>query len=154
MVKIRQSRKPLSEEDIATVERRLGFPLPTEYMNFLLAHNGGRPEPKAFPIQENPSDDHGLVHNFMCIEENDNYDLLTWVERYRGRIPRNFLPVAKDPGGNLVCLSVSGDDRGKVYFWDHEEAARTGESPGYDNVYLVADGFHAFLDSLTTLDTG
>jgi cell wall assembly regulator SMI1 len=152
-VKICRAREPLSEHDITQVEVQLGLSLPAGYRNFLLAHNGGRPEPDAFPIHNNPSDDHGLVHNFLCIKKEDNYNLTVWAKRYRGRIPSDLLPIAKDPGGNLICLSVSGADVGKVYFWDHEEEAGEGETPGYDNVYFVANSFQEFLESLTTLET-
>ena len=147
-VQINRSREPLDEQDLIQVETRLNRALPKEYRDFLTAHNGGRPEPNAFPIYNNPSDDQGLVHNFMCIKDGDIYDLLTWVDRYRDRVPSNFLPIAKDPGGNLICLSISGEDLGKVYFWDHEEEAATGQIPGYDNVYPVANSFQEFLSSL------
>lgn len=69
---------------------------------------------------------------------------------YRGRIPPNLLPIAHDPFGNLICLSVAGQDRGKVYFWDHEVEVREGEIPSYRNVSFIADNFESFLDGLTT----
>src|SRR5262249_34028764 len=42
------------------------------------------------------------------------------AKTYRGRIPEHAIPVASDPGGNLLVLSLGGDDRGQVYSWDHE----------------------------------
>ena len=146
--RILDSQQPLSESDIAEVESRLGFRLPAQYRDFLLAHNGGRPEPRRFAISSEKPDDRSVVHWFFCVKEGNAYDLLTWARRTADRIPPELLPVAIDPFGNLICLSVSGVNVGKVYFWDHEKEAREGEPPGYDNVYLVADSFQEFLDSL------
>ena len=139
----------LSEQEIASVESQLGFSLPGDYRNFLLSHNGGRPEPRGFAIESDKPNDRSVVHYFFCANKGDVYDLVTWAKRARGRIPANLLPVALDPFGNLICLSVSGGERGKVYFWDHEREAGESDSPGYDNVYFVADSFRDFLDSLT-----
>ncbi len=150
-IDIYRSRKRLSEQDIAEAEEELGLSLPVQYRDFLSKHNGGHPEPNAFPIENNPSDDHGLVHYFLCVKENDVYNLVDWVKRFHDRIPSGFLPIAVDPGGNLICLSTIGKNAGKVYFWDHEEEAREGEVPGYDNVYFIANSFSEFLGSLTEL---
>lgn len=145
------SQEPLTEEDIATAEAELGLSLPEQYKRFLLNYNGGYPEPDAFPIQNNPSDTHGLVHYFLCIKKDDIYNLMTYVTRFRGRVPGELLPIAVDPGGNLICLSVVGANRGQVYFWEHEEEAPEGELPGYGNVYLVADSFDQFFNDLSKL---
>jgi hypothetical protein len=66
-------------------------------------------------------------------------------------VPAGFLPLAVDPGGNLICLVISGTNTGKVYFWDHEEEVEEGQQPGYSNVYLIANSFNEFLNSLTAL---
>ena len=148
---ITRSREPINEQDIVQLESMLGVSLPIPYRNFLLSHNGGRPKPAGFPIQNNPSDDHGLVDFFLCIKDKDIYNLPTWVKRYKNRIPSELIPIAVDPGGNLVCLAVAGNNIGKVHFWDHEEEADEGEIPDYGNVYLVADSFDEFLDGLIAL---
>lgn len=147
-VTIARSREPLNLRRVSRVEHVLGCTFPGEYRDFLLAHNGGRPEEGVFPISTPQHDHHGLLDNFLCIKARDPYDLLTWVRDYRGRLPRNLLPVAVDQAGNLICLSVAGSDTGGVYFWDHEMEASQGKTPSYDNVYPVADSFQAFLDSL------
>lgn len=146
-----KSREQLTKQDISRTELELGFSLPPQYKEFLLKNNGGYPEPDAFPIQDNPSDDHGLVHYFLCIKPGDVYNLVNYATLFLGRVPKNLLPIAVDPGGNLICLSVAGADRGRVYFWEHEEESQEGETPGYENVYLVANSFDEFLDSLGRL---
>ena len=49
-ITIYESYPPLKEDDIVAAERQLGISLPADYRNFLLKHNGGYPEPDAFPI--------------------------------------------------------------------------------------------------------
>lgn len=148
---IRRSRVQLTERDIARVEMRLGISLPLQYREFLRSHNGGRPKPDAFPIADNASDDHGLVDYFLCIKDDDVYNLADWVTDFQNRVPPDLLPIAVDPGGNLICLAIAGQNTGKVYFWDHENEVTEGETPRYDNVYFVTNSFKDFVDSLAEL---
>lgn len=151
-IEIHDACEPLRDLDIVPVERQLGSSLPADYKRFLLTHNGGYPEPDAFTIEGYPSGGDALVHYFMCVKDDDIYNLIDWVEAYSGRLPPNLLPVACDTLGNLICLSISGEDLGRVYFWDHEEEAGTGETPSYDNVYPIANSFQEFLNGLHNLD--
>lgn len=67
------------------------------------------------------------------------------------RVPDPMVPIAHDPGGNLVCISVTGEDAGKVYFCDHEgEYANGQRNRTESNVHLVADSFTEFITSLST----
>jgi hypothetical protein len=76
-------------------------------------------------------------------------DLLDTAASMKDRMPPDVLPIGLDPFGNFICLGVSGPNRGKVYWWFHEEEADEGELPGYDNIYFVAHSFTELLDNLT-----
>ncbi len=143
-VTMTESHEPLGEDEVAALEQYLGSQLPSEYRTFLLAHNGGRPEPNAFEVEDYPGVG-SILDWFLGIKEGVHNDISDHVEEYRGRIPIDLLPIAYDPGGNLVCLAVSGPRTGSVYFWDHEGEE---EAPSYRNVYLIADRFDLFLDRL------
>jgi cell wall assembly regulator SMI1 len=144
------SGRQLREQDVAAVEEQLGYHLPEDYRRFILAHNGGRPVPDYFPIQGNPYfGDHASVHELHCIASGEYLDLRRQVQVFRDRVPPELLPIAHDPGGNLLCLGVSGLEYGKVYYWDHEQQVAEGETPDYENVYLVADTFADFLEQLS-----
>ncbi|MCE7989946.1 MAG: SMI1/KNR4 family protein [Caldilinea sp. CFX5] len=138
----------LTEDAIAAVERQIGVSLPIAYRSFLLRYNGGRPEPNMFPIQGFYADTHGLLEWFFCIAEDDIYDLTENELVYRNRVPSDLLPIATDPGGNLLCLAVKGDRYGRIYFWHHEDEGEEGAPPTYNNVYSVADSFENLLNSL------
>ncbi len=146
-VAISESYQPLQEADILRLEQELRAELPRDYRSFLLAHNGGTPDPDVFIIGGDPEDE-DVVSQFLGIQQGEYEDLFNLLGVFRGRIPDNLLPVARDPFGNLICLSITGENRGKVYFWDHEEEAMEGEVPDYRNVSWIADSFKSFLDSL------
>jgi hypothetical protein len=77
---------------------------------------------------------------------------LEWKLRVlRNRIPKNLLPIGAEGTGGVVCISLYGDDTGKVYFWDagHEEDINEGDEPDYYNVWWIADNFNDFLNSLS-----
>ncbi|WP_081743142.1 SMI1/KNR4 family protein [Acetivibrio clariflavus] len=40
---------------------------------------------------------------------------------FHSLLPKDVIPIARDPFGNLICISVSEDSYGKVLFWDHEK---------------------------------
>lgn len=149
-VTISGSRSPLREADLRALEQRLGITLPLEYRNFLLQHNGGHPTPNVFSIAACPIDDQGVLTQMLSISDGEE-TLLNYVDMYADRIPPNLLPIGFDPGSNLICISVSGADRGNVYFWAHDFEASEDEGPNYDNVYFVADNFDHLINNLTHL---
>ncbi len=82
---------------------------------------------------------------------NHKADIRNNIEIYRGRLPSRFIPIGADASGNALCISITGADRGKIYFWTHEKEADPdkGESPDtVDNIMLVADSFDAFIAGL------
>jgi hypothetical protein len=137
---------PDGERAIERVEQALiGDRLPDPYRRFLLTHNGGTPDPAGFVYadESGPYTD-SEVARFMGIGDT-NYDLEEWSEIYRGRMPEELLPIAVDPGGNVICLAIAGANRGAVYFWDHEAES---DPPTWSNVHRLADSFDAFLANL------
>jgi len=81
------------------------------------------------------------------IANDDEYSLASYIEVYSGRMPDNILPIGSDDFGNVVCLSVMGEDIGKVYFWNHdwEVVERTAD---YSNMTLMANSFSEFIEGL------
>jgi anti-sigma B factor antagonist len=81
-----------------------------------------------------------------------NYSL-SYRRRFMGdRIPKSLICIMNDPSGNLICLGVTGRDRGRVYFWDHEgepdEDSWDGEVESAGNIKLIAGSFTEFLTGL------
>lgn len=150
-VVIHESRAAVTEADVLQLEQQLKATLPSDYRTFLLKHNGGYPDPNFFPITSFPLDDHGILEWLLCLEEGYVLDIRRHLSLYQNRIPRNLLPVARDPGGNMLCVAISGNDYGKVFYWDHEGEADEGAEPDYENVYFVAHSFDALISQLVEL---
>ena len=118
-----------TEEDIERLEKRIKATLPQEYKEFLIHY--GRIAFNAsviFPIESCLWQDNGELKVFFGFSsDGEIYDIRNAFDMYEGRMPVGFLPIAEDYFGNIVCLSCIGEDRGKVYFWDHEHRGITSE---------------------------
>ena len=152
-VRIKRPGKRLSEERLAEVEGRFGFRFPPTYRAFLLEHNGGEPEPSAF-ARKGRAETSDVCKVFLGIDTGRTYDdMVEALENLKDedepRVPRRMVPIADDPFGNVICISVSGKDAGKIYFWNHEselmqERRKSGDVDD-KAVSLVADSFEAFM---------
>jgi hypothetical protein len=152
-LKVIESEKQLTKEDINNIENKLGLKLPVEYKQFLELHNGGHPLKDFYPLIEPIWGDKVRGGNadlawFLAIYEGEYENFERTLNTMRNRIPKDLIPIARGSGGDLVCLCTQGDNYGKVYFWDHNWEAEDGQEPTYDNVYLVANSFTDFINSL------
>ncbi len=150
MPRMEETGGPLVESVLQNIVAQVGERLPDSYSRFLSLYNGGYPVPDAFDFangQEGSS-----VQHFHSGTSPDSYANLLQVRKtYEGRIPRRFLAVATDPGGNQICLALRGPDAGSVYFWDHELEGDGGAVPDERNMTLIAHSFDAFLEGLHEL---
>lgn len=140
---------PLTAQDLASLERILGLPLPSTYAAFLRRYNGGSPSPNTVPIQDWPEggteDDVRMLYRLGSDPKEDTYDLRWNFECYAGRMPPGLLPIGDTGGGDQFCLWLVGDERGAVVLWDHEAEHRP---PTHANLHRVAPTFSAFLELL------
>lgn len=65
-------------------------------------------------------------------------------------IPSNLLSIGDDPIENKICISVSGDDKGYIYYWslDMEDIDEEDYLPSYKNMSLIAKSFTEFMNGL------
>jgi hypothetical protein len=144
----------LSEELLSKVENELGIRFPSDYRNFLLEHNGGRPSPAVFDIVWQSSQACGEdwktseVSRFFAIHDGDKANFLEMNKvDFRGRLPSETIAIAQDPGGNVILLAVKGPMANRVLFWVKDYEVEQGQRPGYENVGFVADSFDDFLNT-------
>ncbi|MFA6241911.1 MAG: SMI1/KNR4 family protein [Candidatus Hydrogenedentales bacterium] len=149
MIKSMRERGPsVSYADVEQLEASIGRTLPDDFKAFLMQYNGGRPEPNEYPLVGLDNNPYGMVHFFFGIDDPVESCNLEWnFEVMNGRIPDNLFPIACDDGGDLLCLSLYGDDAGSVVFWDYYAEHFP---PTYDNIYRIpgADSFSAFIELL------
>ncbi len=139
------------ESDVSNFEEFVGEALPVDYRDFLLDLNGGVPELPYFLL-------HGgrggyadsVVRHFFGISEKIDIDLSYNFKIYVAakRIPLNMLPIAADPGGNIILLGIGGGEKGKVFFWNHEMEGLGTESSELCNLVFVANSFTDFINNL------
>jgi cell wall assembly regulator SMI1 len=147
-----ETEAKLLESDILRIEEKLTINLPEQYRTHLLKYNGGRPVRCAFSTlgvnEGNYSPFSSGVHYFYAIYEGKQENFETKYNIFKGRMPANMIPIASDGGGNQICVSVSGNDYGHIYFWDHEDEADDDSTPDYSNLTHLADSLNDFIQRL------
>lgn len=111
---------PLKERRLLQFERRLGRSLPPAYRQFLLDCNGGIP-------RQPPADEVGtpMYELFALYDQAANDDSILSLDAALADLRaetnrRDVVPIGQDLGGNYLCLELSGQGAGKVFFYDHE----------------------------------
>jgi cell wall assembly regulator SMI1 len=148
-LEITDSEKPLSEKSISGLEKTIGYRLPEGYRKLLVSHNGGNAQGEnafRYKYERGPYTESRINHFFSLTKEYGSLDKMYLRMTRDGRIPKSLLPIANDPFGNLICISLAGKDRGAVFFWDHENEPN-GKNE-FRNIHLIADSFEEFIDGL------
>lgn len=144
-INITKSKKRLDQASVLALENKLGITLPKDYRDFIFHYNGGQPESCVFNYKGvDGFESQSVINWFHAIYdgEENNFESTYLFYTENGRIPQNIAPIASDPGDNMICMSLSGNDRGMIYFWDHE--LETSYS-GVKNLALLSNSFSDFL---------
>lgn len=140
------SNKGFNENELIAFSNKIGYELPNDYIEFLRYHNGGYVKNSICSYYKNGKQKFILTSMFGLGSDDD---LISQYETYRNRIPNTCIPVGRDAGGNLVCLNLSKDKYGNVYFWDHERELKFEEGKiTIDDLYFIAETFKEFLSSV------
>jgi hypothetical protein len=146
-MEIVKSCKVITETELSLFESALKVKLPEDYRQFLLTHNGGSPRPSCFRVNIDGFESITAIERILCLDPEERYSLQKYLNIYKNRIPSNLLPIATELSVDLICLSVSGDDYGTIYLWDHNWEV-TESKPDYSNVHYLAASFSKLLDML------
>lgn len=150
--KLKDCKQIVFSSDVKKFEEMHNVSLPEEYKKFLLKNNGGKPVAEdAFHYESELEtySDSAVRYFFSLFSDNNSVEYNFEIYVLAKRIPSSMLPIAADYAGNVVCISISNDTFGKIYFWDHEEELEDDDNnPSHDNLYLIADSFTEFLGSL------
>jgi hypothetical protein len=151
---------PMDFEDVSRIEELTG-PLPEVYTKYLTKYGASRCL-SSIGIRLLEPFQGGHVFFGVIFGHDKCYGLLDEWETYRGRMPSTFLPIAED-SGNKVCMELSPNNYGKVYYWDHNNEADPesyAEYFGlpmphhlfYQNVYLVANSFEEMWQQMFVIE--
>ena len=155
-IDMNDSELPTNIEKIKEFEKLIDAILPKDYIDFLLEHNGGHPVKDTYDLIDpiNGIDAVADIAWFYALYEGEVCNLYRNYQIFKHNKPSSLLPIAYASGGDSICLSITGPNQGKIYFWDVHDQAPEGEAPWYNNVYLIANHFQEFIDKLyeTELD--
>jgi FOG: Ankyrin repeat len=140
-------------ERIGEFEKKYGLVLPNSYIKFLQRTNGGKTNFDSVLSCPNKSIKEDLMYSVDLLfaldagkeygldEMIDHWDLEENLRNSRELhdLRPDFLPVARDPGGNMYCIRVSSREVSEIAFWFHE----SGEFEK-----IVAPSWDAFLGNL------
>ncbi len=152
-----------SEDDVLRIEKRYKIKIPEIYKLFLFKYGDCTIEQEIRYRPVKPShytDKDGLndFGSFFGFEEGMN-NIGKIIKQYYERVPNSLIPIADDGLGNLVCIGVKDEYRGKIYFWNHEDELMAhvmlNEKEYLDisidnywnNIFLIAESFLDFIKS-------
>jgi hypothetical protein len=138
----------ISDNEILAFESKYGIQIPETYRCFLLENNVCITEPDGFFTKhvskinkgDNPDNELGVFRVFSNETTEWNLEWLYSTYVIPARISNKYLPIALDAAGNVICLGISEDKVGKIYFWLHEDELR--------KPFCLADNLNAFLKSI------
>ena len=107
--------KKLHPKDVFAFESQFEWPLPEDYKNMLLEFNGGRPSRRVVEI---PGKLSTVIKEFFGIGPHSALNLADAPKRMLVELPRNFLQIGIDVGGNSIALSLEPPQH--VFWKDHE----------------------------------
>lgn len=135
---------PITTADVDRLEKTMRVQFPASYREFLVTHNGGRPEPEeVFGDLES-----GSMMNLFYSVSHDNISATLAQQQlaFQDRIPDDLLPIGADMGGSQVCMGIGPDNHGKIYFWSVDDE-RPSSKRTRRNIWLLADDFASFVET-------
>jgi hypothetical protein len=156
---------PMTEAEIATLEQSLGASLPALYRTFLTTFGASRfREMVEFtPVEPLPpsisSNGRGSINLFYGGQAHAPYSLIEMLDLYQSRMPEGFLPIGDDGAGDQICLSVLGEKREQIFYWNHhaewdeedylEDGLPVPADLKWQNVTLISCSFEDLLARLS-----
>lgn len=148
----------VSKARVKEIGAQLGFYLPQDYIECVKVNGGASVLPEEFNVE-------GVERCFgslFSFDEQSSQYIVKKYELYNSSLPRDILPIATDPAGNLLCFDYKDQqEKPVVVFWEHENALEKEtlmynegltdeqvEECARENLLYVAATFTAFLDKL------
>lgn len=145
------SKKEDAYKSIDAIERIYGVDLPLDYREFLLEYGGcfildNRMYQPIEITPVTPKDGFHSIGGFYGIT-NDSYKIELVIQSYMDILGSDVMPIADADGGDLICMGLKNQYRGKVYYWYHE--GETIDEEGKEYFYLIANSFEEFILKFT-----
>ena len=115
-------------------------------------NNGANVEPEIFNVNNHER----VFGNLLSFDENSDEYIVEVYNDFNGTLPKELIPFAFDPAGNLICFDYKIMKKIQLLFWEHEDAwekalmesegitAEEAEKIARENVFYIADTFTDF----------
>lgn len=146
------SKKEDAFKSIERIERLYGVDLPLDYKEFLLEYGGCYIKDNIMyqPIEftpVTPEDGFDSIGYFYGITNDDASNIESIIQNYKGILENSVMPIADADGGDLICIGLKEQYRGKIYYWYHE--GENNDDDGKEYYYLIANSFEEFILSFS-----
>jgi hypothetical protein len=132
------------DQKIRTFLRSVAGDLPEDYVRFIAATNGGKPEPGWLEVPRWG----GIAVRYFYGFGGGTVQSLEWALKvYDGRIPKGYMPIAAEGAGNQILLCHEAHNYGQCFLWDHEQESNDGEIPSLENLHLISSSFEGLMSS-------
>lgn len=147
------SATKVSEQDVIEIENELGIKFPEDYKDFIIQMNGGIPQEDMlydFYDEVSELENTSIIRRFFSLYVDNlvlknNLKVIYNTMKNEGIISVDMLPIADDPAGNIISISLNDEDYGSIYYLNHEfEDVETG----YLIKSKIAESFKSFIDCL------
>lgn len=109
---------PLSSAEIESIESQYGVGLPLDYRNFVDKYGVSQFHANVHCLPADPNGWQFTIDVFFggvaAGRIGDTYSVILKSSVYSQRIPTSMIPIGSS-NHNLICLGMTGADRGKVY---------------------------------------
>ena len=133
-----------TNEEISKLETELNTPIPQDYKNFLLNHNGGTPEIRYAEFYVEDLDESIYLQVLYGIGIKD-LDISEWSNMWPSDLLPHSIIIGHIMGNGFILLVNDGENNG-IYYYDH--AYTFPQSSDEENTYFIASTFTEFIDSL------
>ncbi len=141
-----------NEKQVSELEASLRCKLPTEFRDFLLSVNGGRPNPDCVRVPGVPHIENVGVGTLFRLQPALSQEWMKSRTKFSERtscFPRH-LPIAGS--SDLFTISLSPKSFGAVYWWNHDTEELDDDGNFLPSAaYLLASSFDEFLTRIACL---
>ena len=93
--------KPVSEQDIASIESLLNIKFPRDYIDCAKENHGSNPSLQIYDFNGHRE---AVFNSLLSFNPESSNFILAVYNDVKDRLPESIYPFADDPFGNLICF--------------------------------------------------
>lgn len=140
----------IKEKDLKALQEMIGFELPDDYSVFLKLYNGGKPKLDSLKIHKRKKEELWSLGYFFGLHNKEYWASIFWaIKSLENRIPKEFLPIADNSGGDYYVMNLSKEKFGQIFIWEHNNESAKNGTKYYKNTTFLFHSFSELIQNLT-----